>query len=282
MTINVEKSKAMIFSRQQKMRRCVLNGRRIEQVQSFTYLWLVFQTNGKWNKHTVYYWLRIMEMEEGRLPKLALMEQIISSNKNNWLSRALKKVSSFGIPLNWQQYNHRQIRMWIAHRFKDISAQSDIAQVGLRRSLGKLAAYCIKNRMTINVEKSKAMIFSRQQKMRRCVLNGRRIEQVQSFTYLWLVFQTNGKWNKHTVYYWLRIMEMEEGRLPKLALMEQIISSNKNNWLSRALKKVSSFGIPLNWQQYNHRQIRMWIAHRFKDISAQSDIAQVTAAKVFP
>ncbi|KAG8126371.1 hypothetical protein E2320_021471, partial [Naja naja] len=82
-----------------------------------------------------------------------------------------------------------------------------------------------------------------------------------------------------TVYYWLRIMEMEEGRLPKLALMEQIISSNKNNWLSRVLKKVSSFGIPLNWQQYDHRQIRMWIAQRFKDISAQSDIAQVTAAK---
>ncbi|KAG8135503.1 hypothetical protein E2320_008527, partial [Naja naja] len=69
-----------------------------------------------------------------------------------------------------------------------------------------------------------------------------------------------------TVYYWLRIIEMEEGRLPKLALMDQIISSNKNNWLSRVLKQAD----------------RTWTVQRFKDISAQSDIAQVTAAKVCP
>ncbi|KAG8146348.1 hypothetical protein E2320_012701 [Naja naja] len=56
------------------------------------------------------------------------MDQIISSNNNNWLSRVLKQVSSCGIPLNWQQYDLRQIRTWIIQRFKDISAQSDIEQ----------------------------------------------------------------------------------------------------------------------------------------------------------
>jgi hypothetical protein len=65
-------------------------------------------------------------------------------------------------------------------------------QSGLQRLMDRLARFCEDRRLTVNIEKTKTLVFGARTSLKTPItLKGMPIEQVESFKYLGLVFHQN-------------------------------------------------------------------------------------------
>ena len=66
--------------------------------------------------------------------------------------------------------------------------------VGLQRLLRALGNYCKTEELVINYDKSKVLVFTRKQITHKWQINDHPIEQVKSYKYLGVIFQSSGSW----------------------------------------------------------------------------------------
>ena len=70
-------------------------------------------------------------------------------------------------------------------------------RVGLKRLLTRCLEYLNQNKLLLNCEKSKILVFSKSWRPLKWVINGNTIEQVKHFKYLGINFQYNLFWTQH-------------------------------------------------------------------------------------
>ncbi|ETE56385.1 hypothetical protein L345_17904, partial [Ophiophagus hannah] len=138
-------------------------------------------------------------------------------------------------------------------------------QRGLRRLLAKLSRYCITNFLTINIAKSKVIVFANKNKKHSWHINDVRIEQVTQYTYLGIVFSS-------AVAYWLKVTQMEASRLPKSCLEEQqTLNFQRYSWLTRLSEILNRYGLGFPLCD-SLKQVK----HRIKDVHGQIDMATLS------
>ena len=72
--------------------------------------------------------------------------------------------------------------------------------VGLQRGIDKLAEYCVKNSLNVNVNKTKVVVFRKgglKGKLGSWWYGGKKLDLAREYRYLGVLFQDNGKWRKH-------------------------------------------------------------------------------------
>uniref|UniRef100_A0A670HL80 ribonuclease H n=1 Tax=Podarcis muralis TaxID=64176 RepID=A0A670HL80_PODMU len=73
-------------------------------------------------------------------------------------------------------------------------------KVGLKRLLREFSAYCRRDQLVVNHQKTKVMVFARRHRHHRWEMDNQPIEQVKIFKYLGVVFQSTGAWEAHHKY----------------------------------------------------------------------------------
>ena len=81
--------------------------------------------------------------------------------------------------------------------YADDAAIISRTPIGLRRALKTLAAYCRDNLLELNLQKTKVMAFAKRPKPHTWYIEGHKIEQVNSFKYLGVVFTPSGNRKAH-------------------------------------------------------------------------------------
>lgn len=70
-------------------------------------------------------------------------------------------------------------------------------RIGLNRLIGEFSAYCRREQLVINYQKTKIMVFARKHRQYSWRMDNQTIEQVKAFKYLGIVFQSTGSWDVH-------------------------------------------------------------------------------------
>ena len=87
--------------------------------------------------------------------------------------------------------------------YADDLAMLSLTTAGLQNGFDRLQTYCNDWKMTVNVDKTKVMVFKKGHVFSReenWVYNGAIIEKVKKFNYLGITLAMNGKWSKHIEY----------------------------------------------------------------------------------
>ncbi|XP_042296775.1 uncharacterized protein LOC121916078 [Sceloporus undulatus] len=78
--------------------------------------------------------------------------------------------------------------------YADDAVLLSFSKIGLRQILRAFGGYCEENCLTINYSKTKIMVFSKNQRRSKWTLNGHSLEQVKTFKYLGITFQSSRGW----------------------------------------------------------------------------------------
>ena len=100
----------------------------------------------------------------------------------------------------------------------------NVSEEVINNELSKVSQWLAANKLSINVTKTKYMVFHLHKKVVTypdLQLNGNKIERVTQFNFLGLILQSNLSWNKHVLI---------------LNLQSHIIEGVKNNWYIISIK----------------------------------------------
>lgn len=114
----------------------------------------------------------------------------------NDLESSLGSKACQEVPIGKYQELNTMLRLMILLYADDTAVLSNSPQ-GLQRCLDALAVYCDKWKLTVNATKTQVVIFSKRRTQGNMfTYMGRRLEQVESFKYLGVKFNWNGKFTE--------------------------------------------------------------------------------------
>lgn len=135
--------------------------------------------------------------------------------------------------------------------YADDAVLLSLTSLGLKRLLSSLILYCECNKLSINYEKTKILVFSNGWKLEKWKIRGQEIQQVKIHRYLGILFQSNLGWITH------RTNAIKQAKCTSSAVARFYYQTG-NQFIPAAIQifqtKVQSqllYGIPLWVQAYN-------------------------------
>ncbi len=86
------------------------------------------------------------------------------------------------------------LHVWLLPFVDDFILMSE-SEMGLQQQLNMLQQFCVERGLTMNVKKTKVMVFNSANPCQEFVFKGDTIERVQTFKYLGILFETTSNLN---------------------------------------------------------------------------------------